>query len=278
MVSRFFVCAFLVFIYSGCNRKGCTDPLALNFEEKAKKDDGSCVYAPQTQTTIHFSHVFDLQQVNSSVFNDLVFINEFGTTLSINKLKYHISDIRFYTSDGDSLMTDDYHYVDLSDDNTLSYTIDGHILQNNYTGIGFLLGFNQEDNISGSYSDLNAVNWAWPESLGGGYHQLQLEGRYINTLGDTIGYAYHCGSTIKNTSGASTTYPENYIWIKLPFTEKSFGESIHVYLEMNVAEWFKNPTIWDLNLLYNGLMDDYNAQMMMKENGADVFSLKQITD
>lgn len=29
---------------TGCKRKGCTDPAALNYDSKAKKDDGSCVY------------------------------------------------------------------------------------------------------------------------------------------------------------------------------------------------------------------------------------------
>ena len=29
-----------------CNRKGCTDPLANNYSEKAKKDDGNCTYDP----------------------------------------------------------------------------------------------------------------------------------------------------------------------------------------------------------------------------------------
>ncbi|MBK9193145.1 MAG: hypothetical protein IPM77_17510 [Crocinitomicaceae bacterium] len=159
MSSRFFILFVLILFVSSCHRKGCTDPLALNYEEKAKKDDGSCEYPPLTTTTIHFNHVFDLQQVNSSVFEDLIFTNEFGTTLSINKLKYHISDIRFYTTDGDSLMTDEYHYVDLADNSTLSYTLSGPVLQNSYNGIGFLIGFNQEDNISGAYSDLNSVNW-----------------------------------------------------------------------------------------------------------------------
>jgi hypothetical protein len=28
-----------------CNKKGCTDPTALNYSDKAKKDDGSCEYA-----------------------------------------------------------------------------------------------------------------------------------------------------------------------------------------------------------------------------------------
>lgn len=30
---------------SSCNRKGCTDELAENYESKAKKDDGSCTFA-----------------------------------------------------------------------------------------------------------------------------------------------------------------------------------------------------------------------------------------
>ena len=31
-----------------CKKKGCMDPLANNYSEKAKKDDGSCDYAPKT--------------------------------------------------------------------------------------------------------------------------------------------------------------------------------------------------------------------------------------
>ena len=27
-----------------CKKKGCTDPSALNYDSKAKKDDGSCEY------------------------------------------------------------------------------------------------------------------------------------------------------------------------------------------------------------------------------------------
>jgi hypothetical protein len=36
----------LTLSFSSCQRKGCTDPTALNYSESAKKDDGSCVYAP----------------------------------------------------------------------------------------------------------------------------------------------------------------------------------------------------------------------------------------
>jgi hypothetical protein len=31
-------------LFSGCKKEGCTDPDSINFEESAKKDDGSCQY------------------------------------------------------------------------------------------------------------------------------------------------------------------------------------------------------------------------------------------
>lgn len=40
----------LVFFSSSCKKKGCTDPTATNYDSKAKKDDGSCVFP--TGTTV----------------------------------------------------------------------------------------------------------------------------------------------------------------------------------------------------------------------------------
>ncbi len=34
----------LVTLLSACSKKGCIDPIAVNYDEKAKKDDGTCVY------------------------------------------------------------------------------------------------------------------------------------------------------------------------------------------------------------------------------------------
>jgi hypothetical protein len=40
---------------TGCSKQGCTDSTALNFNEKAKKDDGTCVYSDAKVTTIEIS-------------------------------------------------------------------------------------------------------------------------------------------------------------------------------------------------------------------------------
>ena len=50
-----------------------------------------------------------------------------------------------------------------------------------------------------------------------------------------------------------------------------------IEVRMNVAEWFKNPNTWDLNSLDINLMSNYNAQLLMSQNGLSVFSLGAVT-
>ena len=45
------IAAGLIAFGTSCKKKGCTDPEATNFSAEAKKDDGSCVYDPDTWYT-----------------------------------------------------------------------------------------------------------------------------------------------------------------------------------------------------------------------------------
>ena len=51
-----------------------------------------------------------------------------------------------------------------------------------------------------------------------------------------------------------------------------------IELKMNIAELFRNPNTWDLNVLDTPLMPNYTAQKMMQQNVASVFSIGTISN
>lgn len=264
--------------FTSCSKdKGCTDPVALNFDKKAETDDGSCIYptpTPPAATTasvnITFTHNFDGTTVTANDFNTIQYTNLFGNQMSISKLKYLISDVRFYKANGDSVVVDGYKYVDLTNTTTLSYAL-GNVGHDTYTGMGFIIGFDENDNISNQYPDLNAVSWNWPAGLGGGYHYMQLEGKYIDSNSDTASYAYHYGIA-RDTNVTPTVFEPNYTLAQIGGVTIA-GSSVNIEIKMNIAEWFKNTYTWDLNVYNTMLMPNYNAQILMKQNAPTVFSL-----
>lgn len=45
MRKKHLILVIFVFSILGCRKQGCTDSSALNYDSKAKKNDGSCIYA-----------------------------------------------------------------------------------------------------------------------------------------------------------------------------------------------------------------------------------------
>jgi len=266
------VLAVLPLITSSCRKKGCTDSAATNYDSKARKNDGTCTYDPviKPQITIGFEHDYDGIAVSNANFDQLIYSNLAGNTQSITHLEYLISEVRFYKTNGDSVVFSDYNLFDLSDNNSLSFSLSDYLEVGSYSGIGFDFGFNEANNTSGAYSDLNAANWSWPGMLGGGYHYMKLEGRFIDTNTDTVSYAYHNG-TAREIVGTDTTFHNNHAFIKL---NSSFNveNDANITIDMNIAEWFKNPYVWDLNTYSSMLMPNYAAQILMNDNSESVFS------
>jgi len=46
---------------------------------------------------------------------------------------------------------------------------------------------------------------------------------------------------------------------------------------MNIAEWFKNPYTWDLNVYNTMLMPNYTAQKLIQKQGYSVFNLGSVS-
>lgn len=228
----------------------------------------------QASITFNFSHKWDTTEITNTDFNTIRYTNANGDLLSITKLRYLISKISFQKDNEEIFVLDGYNLVDVTNNTNLSFTPTTTIPIGTYNNVTFTFGFNNEDNTDGAYTDLNSVSWNVPAMIGGGYHYMQLEGKFIDQTSTETGYAYHAIRAVDN-SGATPVFQDTFFNVNLG--EVTISQDTTLNIAMNIAEWFKTPNTWDLNTLNNMLMPNFNAQVMMFENGQNVFSLSSIS-
>ena len=223
-----------------------------------------------------FSHSWDETAVTNADFNTIQFTNANGEEMSIEKLRYLISNIRFEKPNGEMVNTSGYFLVDVTNDVNLIFQPYTPIPKGEYTNVIFTFGFNNEDNYSETYTDLNSASWNVPDMLGGGYHYMQLEGKFTDNTTTDTGYAYHAIRAVDNSDPDNLLFQDTFIDVELG--PVSITKDLTFNINMNIAEWFKNPNQWDLNTLHNMMMPNFNAQVTMYQNGQNVFSLNGITE
>jgi len=224
-----------------------------------------------TSVSLNFKHDWDGTNVSSTNFNTIQYFNENNDELSIEKLRYLISDVTFHKSNGQTIVVEGYNLVDVTNDENLAYVLPVQIPIGTYSNVSFTFGFDNTDNIDGAYTDLNSTSWNVPMMLGGGYHFMQLEGKFINNVASEQGYQYHAIRAVDNTDPMNLVFQDTFFTVNLGEVIVRNNSSFDV--KMNIAEWFKNPHTWNLNDLNSMLMPNFNAQVQMYDNGQDVFSL-----
>ena len=105
---------------------------------------------------------------------------------------------------------------------------------------------------------------------------MQLEGKFIDNTATETGYAYHTIRAVNNTDPNTLLFQDTFFDVELGAVTISNNDII-IVVKMNIAEWFKNPNQWNLNTLHNMLMPNFDAQVLMYQNGQSVFSLGAIT-
>lgn len=224
--------------------------------------------------TLSFSHHWDGTEVNNTNFNNIQYTNENGEQMSITKLRYLISRITFHRPTGEIFTLSGYNLVDVTNNSDLLFTPNETIPTGDYNKVTFTFGFNNDDNYNANYQDLNTASWSVPAMLGGGYHYMQLEGKFIDNTSTETGYSYHAIRAVDNSS-SSLTFQDTFFEVNLGAVTITNDTTFNI--QMNIAEWFKTPNTWDLNALHAMLMPNFNAQVMIYENGQNVFNLQSIS-
>ncbi len=240
--------------------------LAALFINCSTDDD---VRLTPVKITMEFSHTWDGEAVTESDFNDLKYTNENGEILSIERLRYLISEINATTQDGTVISLGDYNLVDIANSSGLIYELPQSINPGTYT-LSCTFGFSVDNNTDGLYPDLNTASWNVPMQLGGGYHFMQLDGKFLDATNTETNYNYHTIRAVNATDPTALVFQETAF--EIPLGTLTIENDLLVVLEMNIAAWFKHPHTWNLNEQHSMLMPNFDAQVRMAENGQDVFS------
>jgi hypothetical protein len=238
-------------------------------------DDDSTTFV---NVDFNFTHNWDGSTIENSDFELTEYSNAHGEVLTLSKLDYLISDITFTASTGDIYDAGDFNLVSVREGVNLTFTPNIQIPPGEYR-VSFTFGLDDEDNIDGAYPELNTPSVAWgvPLPLGGGYHYMRMEGKYTNPTNPIpeVGFAYH---TIRANDMNTTPLTLQDTSFEVDLGQVTISNSTNIEIKMNAAEWFKNPNLWDLNVLFATLMPNFNAQVMMSQNGQNgVFSLGTVT-
>ena len=241
----------------------------------------SCDKPTQTDLTINFTQTVDGNRLitgsgcsdGGECFHDhsccnlgktLGYTNDAGEHYNIQTLKYLISDITLHSDDGNTLLLDEVHFIDISDASTFSFTVKD-VPNNNYTSISYTMGLDTIKNISNAYVN---ENWfgqmEWPDMNGGGYHYMKLEGDFNDSLS---GYGTHTGGTM----GGDYSF-NNVDDISLTVDDDLGNVSININMEIN--NWYQTPNQIAFSSYGMGIMMNMMMQMNIQMNGiTDVFSV-----
>jgi len=258
MIRIKFLIASLLLAFTGIFLFSCT---------KSNSDSSSIVFT--------FSHTVDGQPVQ---FDTIKYINAAGNQYSVSNIQYFVSDFKFWKHDGTQINytnPQDIHYVDTDIPGTFTWNFSNNIIPGDYDSITFNFGIDTLKNKPGLFSTTPEMDMSWPMMMGGGYHYMKLNGKWIPAGGtEAMPFGVHLGiGQIYNADSTINRYVQNYFVVKL---DKSFtilnGQTKTFNINMNIEKWFKYPYVYNFDVYGGSIMGNQEAQNIFKKNGKFVFS------
>ncbi len=231
----------------------------------------------QGSLTLAFRFSFQGQSV---VFDTVAYRIASGESIRIDNIQFFISDVYLQKSTGERIpfarYADNIHYVDSDLPETWQWISAQDIPAGVYDRVEFVYGIDSARNRSFMFRNPPESNMFWPESMGGGYHYMKING-YWGLPGST-----DCDSTFGFHTGIGQSYQGEEIvalhhnHVPLQDTLRFFltdGARQELVVDMEVSQWFENPRIWSFSRFGGHIMRDQQAQEVIKENAWNVFSV-----
>lgn len=231
----------------------------------------SCHKEKTAALSVSFAFHVDGQDLEQDVRK---YVNAAGNQYEVNEVMFFISNIKLYQSDGSVVARDRIHYVDVDIASTLDWDL-GMIPQGNYSGISFTFGLSDAENRSNRFVNPPECNMSWPDVMGGGYHYMKINGKWLADDGQVKPFNLHTGiGQLYDEEGNVTQFVDNSFSVTLehPFTVPEKGENLQ--LVMNINQWFNASRMFDLDEWGGSIMQNQAAQEILKQNGPYVFELK----
>lgn len=207
------------------------------------------------------------------ITDTLCYVNEAGNEFMITEIQWFLSQIELQDEQGAWIPLEPMiFYIDtnIPESQTLNIT---SIPIAKYKTLRFVFGLDEEDNQTGLFSDPPEANMFWPEPLGGGYHYMKLNGKYLDENEQLAPLNIHLGI---GQNEDHTEFYQNYFSVALPI-DLTISETTENQLDLTmiVDNWFRNPNLYDFNEFGSAIMQNQDAQQALKENGTDVFAINE---
>lgn len=200
---------------------------------------------------------------NLNLFKDsIMYQNKAGSMYSVTRYNSYLSGFRFYKNGNLLQESDAVFYYDAFDTSTwnLHFT-DLHVTS--FDEMHFVTGVIDSKNRSNSLPATVAnINMAWPDEIGGGYHFLKMEGRYLDPNAKNLGFVMHLGKS--GFQSPAVLYPACSLRSDSLTTLR---------IKVDVGDWLAAKQAYDFNVQGSYTMNIDSLMLILKNNGTQVYTL-----
>ena len=238
---------------------------------KDDKDDTASPAAVAGTVSIELSNVAG--SVNVDETGATSYVNSSSESFTVNKLKYYISNVKFYNAGVlKYTMPESYFLVDEADQATTHLEIP-NVPPGSYTSVRYTVGVDSARNVSGAQTGAldpaNGMFWTWSS----GYIFFKIEGKSPASSQPDSSYVYHIGG-FKDGNNTNATREVEIVFGGSSLVVNGTREAeIHVLAD--VLKLFSTPNAISIAAFNTQMAPGGNA-LLIANNYANMFSFEHI--